>query len=117
MKSFDQGPPDISAEERYYSRSLKIRRSVLTWLDSNIGRGWVDLMTMAGECGNSGKPMPFSSITAYRWIAQFTAPGFAFGIDSKKLDEEGLYRLVRTRPLTGKDFKRWGIPVPKRFKK
>lgn len=117
MKQFDNSKPDISAEERYYSRSLKIRRSVILWLDENVGRGWYKLQTMANECANSGKPIPFSSTTADRWIGQFTAPNFAFGIDSKKLDQEGLYRLKRRRPLTAKDFKRWGIVVPKRFRK
>jgi hypothetical protein len=109
MKKFDTTTPDTSAEERYYSRSLRIRRAVLEFLDDNVGRGWADLMTMAGECGNTGKPMPFSSITAYRWIAQFTAPGFAFGIDSRKFDQDGLYRLRRTRPLEAKDWRRWGM--------
>ena len=117
MRSFDTTQPDRSAEEVFYARSLKIRRSVLLWMDSNVGRGWADLMNMAGECGNSGKPIPFSSITAYRWIAQFTAPGFAFGIDSRKIDEEGLYRLRRRRRLRRQDFIKWGITPPKRFRR
>ena len=117
MRKFDKTPPDRSAEEIFYARSLKIRRSVILWLDANVGRGWPELGLMADECGNSGKPIPFSTTAAYRWIRQFCAPNFAFGIDSKKYDEEGLYRLRRRRRLRRQDFSRWGINPPKRFRK
>lgn len=112
MKQFDR--PDISAEERYYARSVKIRRHVILWLDKNVGRGWRQLLEMAEECGNDGKPLPFSSTTGYRWIHQFTAPNFAFGL---RPDENENWEIFRRRPLRGDDFRRWGIVVPKRFKK
>lgn len=74
---------------------------------------------MADECGNSPNrsALPFSSQAAGRWIHQFTAPNFAFGVTSAKFDEDGLYRIMRRRALTARDFRRWGINPPKRFKK
>ena len=118
MKQFDDRP-DTSAEERAYWRSVKIRRAAILFLDRSVGRGWPSLGDMADECANTTATsgLPFSSQTAGRWLYQFTAPNFAFGIDSKKVSEDGLYRIYRRRPLTEKDFKRWGIPVPKRFKR
>lgn len=112
LKDFDDSRADQSAEERYYARSVKIRRSVLLWLDTNVGRGWRQLMEMAEECGNEGKPLPFSSTTAYRWIHQFTAPNFAFGL---RPDENENWEIYRRRVLRAKDFRRWGIRPPKRF--
>lgn len=119
MKAFDDSRPDTSAEERAYWRSVKIRRAAILFLDRNVGRGWPTLGDMADECANStgSSGLPFSSQTAGRWLYQFTAPNFAFGLQSAKADEDGLYRIYRRRPLKAADFRRWGIPVPKRFKK
>lgn len=113
LRSWDTTPADDSANERYYNRSVKIRRQVITWLDSHVGYGWIEKMGMADDCANSGKPYPFSSQAAYSWIRQFTAPTFAFGIQSPQLDPDGLYRIYRRRPLDRKDFRRWGVPVPR----
>lgn len=117
MKSFDKTTrPDQSSEERFYNRSVKIRRWVILWLDRNVGRGWRSLGDMADECGNSpsGSDLPFSSQAAGRWIHQFTAVNFAFGLQP---DENDNWEIFRRRPLIAKDFKRWGIPVPKRFRR
>ena len=118
MKSFDDRP-DISSEERMYNRSIRIRRATILWLDRSVGKGWPSLGDMADDCANSTAKggIPFSSQTAGRWLNQFTAPSFAFGISSRQAEEDGLYRIVRRRPLRASDFKRWGIPVPKRFKR
>jgi hypothetical protein len=114
LKSFDDRTPDISADERAYQRSIRIRRSVILWLDKNVGRGWNQILDMADDCGNEGKPLPFSSTTAYRWIHQFTATSFAFGLQP---DENDNWEIFRRRRLQAADFKRWGIKVPKRFRK
>ena len=71
---------------------------------------------MADECGNEGRPLPFSTITAYRWIHQFTARNFAFGIRPDRSDQDAYWQLYRRRPLRASDFKRWGIRPPKRFR-
>ena len=111
MKKVDDRPRDWSQEERAYNRSVKIRRHVILWLDKNVNRQWNDLMDIASECANDMK-LPFSSVTAYRWIGQFTAANFSFSIVEGDLG----HQLIRRRRLTENDFVRWGIPVPKRFK-
>lgn len=119
MKQFDDSRPDTSAEERAYWRSVKIRRAAILFLDRNVGKGWSTLGDLSDDCANftAKAGLPFSSQTAGRWVHQFTALTFAFGISPAKLDENGLYRVFRRRPLKASDFVRWGIPVPKRFKR
>ena len=117
LGSFDDSKPDISAEERYYNRSVRIRRSVILFLDKNVNRKqWGDIMRMAEECANypANHELPFASITAYRWIKQFTARNFAFKL---VLSDNLSYRIARRRPLRPADFVRWGIPVPGRFRR
>jgi len=117
MRPFDPSRPDTNSEERAYNRSVRIRRSVILFLDRVANRRqWPDIMGIAEECANfpSGRELPFSSITAYRWIKQFTARNFAFKL---VLTDSLGYMIARRRPLRISDFKRWGIPVPKRFRK
>lgn len=62
---------DWSAEERFVNRSLKIRKRIYSWLLQNRGRLFETSSVMSDMCANDCK---CSSITAYRWLHQYTAP-------------------------------------------
>ncbi len=112
MKQFDDRP-DWSAEERFVNRSIRMRRHALVWMDKNINRHWNEVMKVAEECANEFKPLACSSITMYRWIAQFSAQNAPFRIEPTDLG----YQLLRRRRLTRQDFLKWGIDPPKRFRR
>lgn len=82
---------DITAEERYYSRSLKIRLAVAECMailadqeQSGAGRMvWNSLDELSGYCGNyildaRWDKKPASSVTCGRWIKQFLLPNGMF---------------------------------------
>jgi len=62
--------PDRSAQEIYYSRSIAIRRLVAEYLDANVGSVWTDYAELAARAANYAG---CSSVTAARWIRQFTS--------------------------------------------
>ncbi len=63
---------DWSAEERFVNRSFKIRKLVRAWLKANTGQIFETSSLMSEICANYSK---CSSVTAYRWLHQYTAPG------------------------------------------
>lgn len=77
---------DWSAEERYVNRSIRIRKHVLRWLGQHVGFHYTDMMKMAEECANEFKPTPFASITAYRWLQQFSRVNAPFRIRTDEND-------------------------------
>lgn len=84
---------DISAEERFYNRSVRIRRKVMQWLMENLDESFDSYGDMEARCANfAGCSMP----TARRWIYQWTRPGKPFQI------QEGTdFYIVRARPAQG----------------
>lgn len=81
---------DISADERFYNRSVRIRRKVMAWLMENVNQPFDTLGDMEAQCGNyAGCSMP----TARRWIFQWTRPGKPFLIEERT----DLY-IIRERP-------------------
>ena len=85
---------DWSAEERYVNRSIRIRKHVLKWLGEHIGFSYPEMMQMAEQCANEFKPMPCASITAYRWLQQFTRINAPFRIAT---DENDWYVIAARR--------------------
>ena len=68
----DKLAPDTSAEEIYYSRSLKIRRKIAEFLIENEGSYWHTLEELWARAANyAGCAEP----TARRWVFQFTRVG------------------------------------------
>lgn len=86
---------DISAEERYYSRSLKIRLAVAECLGriaDNSANGdrlsWDSLEELSGFCANyvldaKWDRRPASSVTCSRWAKQFLLPNGIFRLHSE----------------------------------
>src|SRR2546426_234158 len=72
-------PFDISAEERHYQRSRKIRRRLMKWLsmEANSGKLYAEAEDIWAQSANFAK---CSSTTARRWIYQFTQPDMPFAI-------------------------------------
>jgi hypothetical protein len=71
---------DISADERFYNRSVRIRRKVMKWLLENVNESFDTLGDMEAMCGNyAGCSMP----TARRWIFQWTRPGKPFMVEER----------------------------------
>jgi len=64
--------PDRTAQEIYYSRSLVIRRLIAEFLEANVGSVWTDLTELHARAANYAS---CSSVTAARWIRQFTSVG------------------------------------------
>lgn len=68
---------DISADERFYNRSVKIRRKVMEWMVEHVGERFDSLGEMEAQAANHAKA---SMPTARRWIFQFVQPGKPFYI-------------------------------------
>jgi hypothetical protein len=68
----DKPAPDVSAEERHYSRSLRIRRLVEEFLQLNEGTSWANLLELHARAANYAG---CASTTASRWVYQFTRAG------------------------------------------
>ena len=72
MVGKDKLSPDISAQEKYHSRSLRIRRLVLEFLLMNDGSTWSNVLELHARAANYAD---CSSVTAARWVHQFTRVG------------------------------------------
>ena len=68
----DKLSPDISAQEKYHSRSIKIRRLVLEFLVMHEGTTWANVLELHARAANYAD---CSSVTSARWIHQFTRVG------------------------------------------
>jgi hypothetical protein len=68
----DKLSPDISAQEKYHSRSLTIRRKVLEFLVTHDGTTWANVLELHARAANYAD---CSSVTAARWVHQFTRVG------------------------------------------
>lgn len=68
----DKLAPDITAQEVYYSRSIRIRRLILEFLIMSEGTSWANLPELHARAANYAG---CSSVTAARWIHQFTRVG------------------------------------------
>jgi len=64
--------PDVTAEERHYSRSLRIRRLIAEFLVENEDSTWDNLLELHARAANYAS---CSSVTAARWVHQFTRVG------------------------------------------
>lgn len=73
----DKLTPDITADERYYSRSLAYRRKIAEFLMQNEGTTWTTLEEL---CNRAGNYAGCSVVTARRWVKQFTVAGTAHKI-------------------------------------
>lgn len=69
--------PDTSAEERYHARSLRIRNRIAEWLTLNEGTTWATMTEINNRAANYAG---CSSVTAARWVSQFTVVGTAHKI-------------------------------------
>ena len=82
---------DITAIDRHYYRSLRIRRSISKWMARNIGQlfdDWEDLCTQAA---NEARPS-CSMECAGRWIKTFSAKNGSFELIAS---EAGLVIALR----------------------
>ena len=86
----DKLSPDISAQEKYHSRSIRIRRLVLEFLVTNDGTTWANVLELHARAGNYAD---CSSVTAARWVHQFTRVGAPMelieGVDHWVLSRRG----------------------------
>jgi hypothetical protein len=90
--SIDKGKVigDISADERFYNRSVKIRRKVMEWMIENVNGRWESLGEMEARAANfAGCSMPCSR----RWLFQFSQPGKPF-----RIVETTDWYILRERP-------------------
>ena len=105
-----RGQDDSSAEERFYNRSIKIRKGCLEFLkacvngdhdkrlkvpipEGRVFEGWEEL---ASSCGNYIRNKGFlmnraSSQVCRRWIYQFTLPDADTGYALKSKDTVGMW--------------------------
>lgn len=82
-REIDKLVKDWSAEERFYNRSRLIRRRIDSWMLENLGTVFETVSAICDECGNYSR---CSSITAYRWVHQFSAANGKYIIEHQ---EEG----------------------------
>jgi hypothetical protein len=80
---------DISADERFYARSVRIRRLILEWMAQNVDERFDSLGEMEAQAANHAKA---SMVTARRWIFQFSQPGKPFWIQ-----ENPSFYIIRER--------------------
>ncbi len=62
---------DISADERFYARSVRIRRLIMGWMVDNVNQRFDSMGEMEAQAANYAKA---SMVTARRGISQFTHP-------------------------------------------
>ena len=80
---------DVSADERFYNRSVRIRRKIMLWMADHVGERFDSLGEMEAQAGNYAKcSMP----CARRWIFQFAQPGMPF-----RIEELADFYVVRER--------------------
>jgi len=71
---------DISADERFYNRSVKIRRKIMEWMMKHVNENFDSLGEMEAQAANFARcSMPCSR----RWIFQFVQPDKPFYIEEK----------------------------------
>lgn len=81
---------DISADERFYNRSVRIRRLVMKFLAEHVNERYDSLGELEADAANFAKcSMPCSR----RWIFQFTRPDKPFW-----LEERPEMYIIRERP-------------------
>ena len=84
--------PDMSAEERFIARSLRIRKKIKSWLTQNVGERWPTLGALHRDCANY---CDASMNTVSRWVYQFTGPGQEWQLIEHEDDYELAFRLER----------------------
>lgn len=80
---------DISADERFYARSVRIRRYIMAWMVENVNQRFDSMGEMEAQAANSAKA---SMVTARRWIFQFSQPGKPF-----RIEESADFYIIRER--------------------
>lgn len=71
---------DISAEERFYNRSVRIRASIMRWMIEHVNERFDSMGEMEAKAANYAKcAMP----TSRRWIFQFVQDDKPFYIEEK----------------------------------
>ena len=80
---------DISADERFYARSVRIRRKIMEWMLANLDQRFDSMGEMEAQAGNYAKA---SMVTARRWIFQFSQPGRPF-----RIEESADFYILRER--------------------
>lgn len=68
---------DMSAEERFYNRSVKIRDAVLIFMKENQGKLWDSWEDMSSDCGNWIREKRYhrkgaSMQVCRRWLYQYS---------------------------------------------
>lgn len=93
QKALDGGKAveDISAEERFYNRSVRIRRGIMAWLVENEDKSFDSLGDMEAQAANYAN---CSMVTARRWLYQFSRENKPFEIVDK-----GAFYIIRGRTL------------------
>jgi hypothetical protein len=81
---------DISSEERFYNRSVKIRRNVMRFLMEHVGIPYDSLGDLEAQAANFSN---CSMVTARRWLFQWTRDDKPFYIEEKTN-----YYIIRERP-------------------
>ena len=94
QRAIDSGKAveDISAEERFYNRSIKIRRGIMAWLVENEDKSFESLGDLEAQAANMAN---CSMVTARRWLYQFTRENKPFEIVDK-----GDFYIIRGRSLS-----------------
>ena len=82
---------DISADERFYNRSVRIRRKVMEFLIEHVNERFDSMGEMEAQAANHAKA---SMPTARRWIFQFVQPGKPFWIE-----EQADFYIIRERAV------------------
>ena len=94
QRALDSGKAiaDLSAEERFYNRSVRIRRGIMAWLVDNEDKTFESLGDMEAQAANKAN---CSMVTARRWIYQYTRENKPFEVVDK-----GDYYIIRGRSLS-----------------
>ena len=97
-----KGHDDTSAEERFYNRSIKIRKGCLAFMRDKAERGeifegWEHL---ASECGNYIKTRKYlknaaSAQVCRRWLYQFGLESSGTGYAIRSKDTVGMWIVKR----------------------
>src|SRR3970040_2512721 len=63
---------DMRAEERWMARSFRFRKKLRSWMDQSVGEAGSTMGELHRDAANYAG---CASMTASRWIYQFTGPG------------------------------------------
>ena len=107
---------DMSAEERSMARSFRFRKKLRSWMDQNVGEAWSTMGELHRDAANYAG---CASMTASRWIYQFTGPGQRWQVietedtymlakrnEAAKVDKEEAERLWEEAKTENKEAKR-----------